>query len=250
MPSPCVTMRGRDTGGRSLMPVQPAYRDVVDLYARVSSDPQEQLKYSHDAQFLLMREALARKNLREGKAWKETYTAGTAERPEMDPMLVRVRAGVVAHIFVANLDRFSRDQIDVGYLLHLFRQHGVILHAIAENLDTATQMGRERIIQLAGYAEYDRVRLFDRMCGGRIERTDKQTPHSWRIVWREAVVIRRMFAWALAGWSHQAIADELNRRRITPPSGVRGGFWWANRVGAMLGNLMYTGDYLWGREDA
>jgi site-specific DNA recombinase len=236
--------------------VLPGYEDVVDLYARVSTDPQEKKKTSHAKQLRMMRERIVELELREGIAVEETYTATSRNRPELDRIMQRVRQGVVGVVMVANPDRFVRDQIDLGVLLDTFREHGVGLVSAQEGLDSRKPNGVMMWSNYAMMAEWEHHRIFDRTMGAKLAQAsegriptgargrvygyvyDKETK-TWTVNGDEAEIVRRMFAWAAAGATTFTISTRLIEENV--PTATGGTTWRTTTVLKMLHNRTYTG---------
>lgn len=137
------------------------------IYIRVSTDAQAEEGYSIDAQ----KEQLTAYCV--AKGWKnyELYIDGgwsgsNIDRPEMQRMLGDIKEEKLERCLVYKLDRLSRSQKDVLYIIEdLFMPHGVDFISLTESLDTGTPMGRAMIGILAAFAQLERenIRMRTRM---------------------------------------------------------------------------------------
>src|SRR6266496_5750589 len=103
-------------------------RIIVDIYCRVSTDPQE------DNTSLDEQEAAGREYCREhgyivGMVHRETFTGYEyRERKKLSLMRERYREGKIQAVVVRTLDRLSRSQTHVAVLMEEMEFYGVQLH--------------------------------------------------------------------------------------------------------------------------
>jgi len=249
------------------MPVQAAYRNVVDLYARVSTNPQEQLAYSLPDQLKVMEAHAGQLRLDIGTPHQETYSAGTRKRPVLEGILDRVRRGEVGAVMVSRYDRWSRDQIDTAVLLDTFREHGVRLISAAEGLDTAQPFGYEMWHMFGYAAEQTRKMIFSQTMDQRLARAQsgelpdnlpkriygyvknarasKRDAVTYTVVEAEKLVVLEMIAAVLAGETLSGIAAGLQARGEATPSGTPGTVWRSQTVYRIVRSTVYYGVYHW-----
>lgn len=235
--------------------VLPGYEDVAALYARVSTDPQEAKRTSHEEQLRVMRDRLAALGLREGMAVEETYSAGTRHRPQLDRLMRDVRAGKIGVVMVAYADRFVRDQIDLGVLLDTFRDCGVGLVSAREHLDSRTHQGVMMWGQLASFAEFEHKGIFRRTMDARLANARKgrqpTTPRrvygyrydkamrTWEKDKHEADIVGEMFTWVAGGATFLDVAQRLTERGIPSPNGME--TWGTSTISRIIRNSSYIG---------
>jgi DNA invertase Pin-like site-specific DNA recombinase len=90
-------------------------------------------------------------------------SAGSLKRPELQRLLVAVRSGQIAQVYVTKLDRLSRNLGDLLSLVKLFEKHDVALVSASESIDTTTAAG-SMLLQLLGvFAQFERGRTSERI---------------------------------------------------------------------------------------
>lgn len=210
----------------SLPSTPEAARPVVG-YLRVSTDEQAQHGFGLDAQESKVRaycEAL-------GKPLSEIvrddgYSGGTLDRPGLQALLERIRAGEVGTVVVAKLDRLSRSLADL-LMLHRdeFETHGTALVSVAEQFDTSTASGKLFFQIVGGFAEFERNVITERTSGGRKEKARQGgyagggAPFGYvaqrgsRVLYLDeqaAEAVRRTFELRDQGLTQREIAERLN----------------------------------------
>lgn len=116
-------------------------------YARTSTNIQD---------FGLEKEVKALKEygVNPSNIFSEQYTATTLERPELKEMLSRLRKGDT--VVITSLDRLSRKLTDLLSIVDSFRDRGINLVSLKENIDTSTPQG-VMFLQMTGvFAEFER----------------------------------------------------------------------------------------------
>lgn len=184
------------------------------------------------------------------------------DRPGLDEVRARIRAGDADAVLVWRLDRIARSVVDFGTLL----DEGLDIISATEPLDTASPMGRAmaevlqvfarleaKTIGLRVAASQEHLRKIGRWPGGVL-------PYGYRVVPHpdgagkalepdpaEAAVVRRMADEALAGRPVYAITQGLNADGIPPR---RSGSWSPSSVqrilrsNSVLGRVKVGGDLL------
>lgn len=199
---------------------------ITAIYVRVSTDAQAEEGYSIDAQ----KEQLQAYCI--AKGWKnhEFYVDGgwsgsNIERPEMNRLIDQIKKGVVERCLVYKLDRLSRSQKDVLYLIEdVFMPHSVDFISLTENIDTSTPMGRAMIGILAAFAQLERENIMMRtrmgmkervkqglwMGGGRIPfGYDYDKDQGILVPNQDADTVKKIYKLYLEGYSAQTIANML-----------------------------------------
>ncbi len=133
-------------------------------YCRVSTDEQAREGVSLEAQQARIREFC----LRQGLALADVLidagvSAKTLDRPALQALLARVRAGDVGAVVVTKLDRLSRRTRDLLALVEdVLRPNAVELVSLSEQLDTRTPAGVLMLTMLGAVAQMEREQIGER----------------------------------------------------------------------------------------
>lgn len=65
------------------------------------------------------------------------YTGANFDRPDWKRLMDEVQANKIGTVIFKDMSRFGRDYLDVGYYMRTFRECGVRLIAVNDNVDTA-----------------------------------------------------------------------------------------------------------------
>jgi DNA invertase Pin-like site-specific DNA recombinase len=145
---------------------------IVDLYCRVSTDPQDD-GTSMDEQERCGREYCAEHGLIIGQIHREIWSGYQyREREKLALMRERYREGKIQGVVFRTLDRLSRNQTHVAILFEECEHHGIALHCVKEKIDD-TPMGKFVRMILAFVAEVEREKIMDRTMTGRISMAKK-----------------------------------------------------------------------------
>jgi len=158
---------------------------VVDLYCRVSTDPQED-NTSLDEQEAVSRQFCQDNGLIIGMVHREVFSGYQyRERAKLDLMRTRYRDGLIQGVVIRTLDRLSRSQVHNAILMEEMEHHGITLYCIKENIDD-TPMGKFIRMVLAFVAEMEREKIMDRVTTGRINKAKQgnivsgsKAPYGW-----------------------------------------------------------------------
>jgi site-specific DNA recombinase len=154
-------------GAPSSMPSEMASMTIA-LYCRVSTDEQAQHGFSIDNQ----KERLVAYCKSQGWDKHRLYiddgcTGTNLDRPALQRLLHDVHSGIVNVVVVYKLDRLSRKQRDVLYLLEdEFERHNVSFKSATEPFDTASPLGKAMLGILAVFAQLERDTIVDRLTTG------------------------------------------------------------------------------------
>ena len=218
-------------------------------YVRVSSEAQAE-NYS------IPEQTDAIKNYCAAKGWNliQTYidggyTGANMDRPELQNMLTKLDMYDI--VLVYKLDRLSRSQKDVLYLIDRMNESSVKFASIIENFDTSTPLGMAMLGIMAAFAQLERETIKERMSLGRRGRIKKGL---WRagsnpptgydyidghLVIREdeAQQIRKIFELFLGGWTINKIRQYMHANYTNRYSS------WAqtSSVSTVLRNEIYIG---------
>ena len=233
--------------------------DRVAIYIRWSTDDQ-----SEGTTLAVQREACRNYILSQG--WQvrddlvfidDGYSGGTLKRPALTRLRESVRQGRIDCVVVFKLDRLSRSVIDVVNLALREWDDFTCMKSAREPLDTTTAMGKQFFYMLAGYAEWERNVIRERMHAGKLRRLQEgknpgyKRPYGYAIgpvkgsfvpVFDEASVVRRIFEMYVAGHGYKSIAATLSADGIA----FRGGRTFSSRtVYGILTNRTYIGEIVY-----
>ena len=230
------------------------------IYCRVSTDAQERDGTSLDTQ-----ERAAVKVARESgysvtEVVRDTASGFTLERPGIEHVRRRLRAGAVDVVLAYAVDRLSRNQNHIGVLFDEVEQAGARLEFVTEDFED-TAIGRFILAARAFTAEVEREKIAERTMRGKAERArtgklpqgtgkgmygylyDPETG-TRQIVEAQAEVVRRIFEAFVAGRACNGIANDLNCEGIPAFSGGR---WYALTVRRLLKNEAFVGRTIYRR---
>lgn len=201
----------------------------VGLYCRVSTEEQAASGFSIDHQQSRLMAFC------ESQGWNEYalyiddgYTGTNLNRPQMQRMIADIENGKIDTVLVYKLDRLSRHQKDVLYLLEdLFESHNIIFKSATEPFDTSTPLGRAMIGILAVFGQLERDTIVERTKSGKSERTKQglwyggPVPfgYEWSaaeqilcILPEQAILVQSAFEQFLQGHSYRSIGNWLSTK--------------------------------------
>ena len=141
---------------------------TVALYCRVSTDEQAQHGFSIDNQKERLLAYCKSQGWDNYRLYIDDGCTGTnLDRPALQRLLGDVHSGVINTVIVYKLDRLSRKQRDVLYLLEdEFERHHVSFRSSTEPFDTSTPLGKAMLGILAVFAQLERDTIVDRLTTG------------------------------------------------------------------------------------
>ena len=184
----------------------------------------------------------------EAKSGKDT------DRPMFQQMLERARQGAFDVLLFWKLDRFSRSIHHAVRLEKQFREWGVALHSVTEQLDTTTPAGQFNFRNIANAAEFEREMISQRTKMGHAARAaEGKWPNGTpplgyeigedgrlKVREREAKLVESIFEDYVSVQSMAEIARSLNAQKNL---GKRSGNWTAAMISSLLQNRLYVGRY-------
>ena len=241
----------------------------VVSYCRVSSDDQAERDISIPAQ----RKAIERYIEELGHDLLEAFVdegesayTSANKRPGFMKMVSFCRQNKVELILVHKLDRFSRNREESILFKGLLRKHGVTVKSITENYDPETPQGflYEGMIEVIN--QFYSMNLSTETMKGQRENAERGnrngggTPYGYRVQRtevngrerrslvpgpeQEVAIVQEIFQRATEdGMGCLRIADDLNRRAIPAPNGLK---WSTSSVSHILTNRAYLGELRWG----
>ena len=107
------------------------------------------------------------------------YSAKNTDRPSLQDMMTRVRAGEFSHVLVWKIDRISRNLLDFASMYAELQRLGVIFISKNEQFDTSTAIGGAMLKIILVFAELERNMTSERvsavMVNGTVEESHSDT---------------------------------------------------------------------------
>lgn len=188
------------------------------------------------------------------------YSGGNLDRPALRRMCEVITADIIDCVVVYRLDRLARNIVDaVNLVLREWDGH-TYFKSVCEPIDTTSAIGRQIFVMLAGFADWERNVIRERMMSGKIALVKKgkdpgglrpfgykkgKEPNSYAIEPNEALIIERIFRMYAEGLSFRHIANTLNEEKIPTR---RGNKWSGAGIRYILGNPTYTGHMVYGHK--
>lgn len=150
----------------------------VALYPRVSGHEQED-NYSIPEQIDRMQKYCESRDWTVYKIYTDSgFSGSTLERPGLKQLIKDAEAQRVDMVLVYKLDRLSRSQKDVLFLVEdVFEKHGVAFTSMTENFDTSTPFGKAILGILAVFAQLERSQIRERTMIGKKARAEEGKWH-------------------------------------------------------------------------
>ena len=142
----------------------------IAIYCRVSTDDQAENGYNLREQEQRIRQYI--------KAYQEDFegiiisyiddgfSAKNLERREMKLLIQDIKDNLISKVVIHNLDRLTRNIIDLMSLIELFEKYNVELHSLEEKIDTKTAVGRFFISMIILIAQWERESTSERTIRG------------------------------------------------------------------------------------
>lgn len=220
-------------------------------YARVSTQMQADGGYSLDDQRAKLTAYCNAMGWPIVAEYVEVASGTNTDRPQLTAMMEAAERGDVKRIVVTALDRLARNVADFLQMVDELNRLNVALVLIKESLDTGTPTGRFVATLFAALAEFERTTILDRLQAGKRAKAQQggfngsPIPFGYAydglhftVVDDQAETVRRIFTRYAEGQTMMAIAAALNAEGVPTR---RGGRWYQSTIGAILGNVFYTG---------
>jgi len=243
----------------------------IDIYLRKSrKDIEEEKKANeegipydtlskHRKQLL----AIARKENHNILEIHEEVVSGEfiSERPKIQEVIRRIEEGLVEAVLVMDLDRLGRgDMLDQGILDRAFRYSGTKIITPTEIYDPEDESWELVFSVKSMVARQELKQITKRLQGGRRNSASegksisKKPPFGYlrddnlRLYPDpdKAWVVKKIFEMMRDGHGRQAIAAELDKLGVKPPSENREN-WAPSSITAIVKNEVYMGHIIWGR---
>lgn len=247
------------------------------IYTRVSTEEQANGGHSLTTQEELCRQYAGAHGLEVARAYSDTLTGATLDRPGLQDMLVAAEAGEVQAIIVHANDRLTRDRMHLGLILERLLRSETELHFVnTGRFDFESPEARMMLGLLGEFANYwrEKIRMNARL--GRRRRAQRgkivlsgPPPYGYRfnlsrdnlvIDEGEAEVVRRIFeTYGTAGSvSLSAIAGMLEGTPTPADQGhgpaafaskrvTAAGRWGKRTIALILASPTYSGTWVYGR---
>jgi site-specific DNA recombinase len=133
-------------------------------YVRVSTDEQAREGCSLDNQEARIRHYAESQEWELAEMYREEGFSGkTTDRPQLQRLLADVKAKKLDVVLVYRVDRLTRKQKDLWYLLEdVFEKHKVGFKSVVEPFDTTTAQGKAFLGMLAVFAQLERDAIAER----------------------------------------------------------------------------------------
>ena len=179
------------------------------------------------------------------------YSGASLERPGIDSLIQAVKEKKGEVVLVYKLDRLSRSQRDVLYLLEdVLEPCGVAFVSMQESFDTSSIYGKAMLSILSAFGQMERSTIVERTMMGRIGRTQEglwRGGGDWPIGYdyidgalvvnqEEARQVRAVYNLYAAGFSVTEIT-----RRMAGYKTKHGDWSHTSTVGNVLDNPLYAG---------
>ncbi|MDR3560767.1 MAG: recombinase family protein [Negativicutes bacterium] len=186
----------------------------------------------------------------------EGYSGKDFDRPELLRLINDAKSKKFDCVLVWKLDRLSRRQQHVLYLVEeVLLSNGIDFASVTENFDTSKPMGRAMIGIMAVFGQLERETIIERTKMGKEEAARQgrylggrplygykydSTNRRLEINPMEADIVKFIYAEYIKGdRGYSYIAEQLNQRQIPSPSGRS--FWYDMTVARILQNATYSG---------
>ena len=227
------------------------------IYTRVSTQDQAQEGASLPAQEEACRHYLQAMRITAVEVISDPGLSGKdLDRPGIQRILERVKAGEVAGVLAWKLDRFTRRLRDLLDVVDLLDKHQVALASVQERIDTSGPMGRFTIALMGALAQLEREQISERTSlgmqhrlregcwvGGHIPaglQVEEGADGKRRLVRHpiHGVAVARCWPLVVGGSSLRDVAGHLNEALVPTR---KGGKWSTPAVSVLLANERYIG---------
>ncbi len=253
----------------------------IATYERVSSEDQAERQTIRTQTEEIARRLRFETDVKLVQRYVDDGVSGTiamSGRPAGARLLADARKGLFEEVWVYKIDRLGRDDVDPLIVWRELESHGITVYSVTEGvsrpLDYAIRVAiaaeELRTFKARSAAGMERALREGRYTGGIVpfgyrvegERQTARLAVDDEVIWANltaGAIVRWVYAWSFRGWSDRRIADELNALGVPTAyavagRGVRGRstqkVWRPNRVGQILTNTTYYGEYRYGKRSS
>ena len=241
-------------------------------YARVSTDDQADKGYSLPSQLELCRKYAERLGFEIVAELREDYSGATpiAERPDGKKLAALLKSGQADAVIVYQVDRLSRDIVDLLATVRLWLRAGVEVHTcdigkIESELDIVLVIKgwqgsdeRKKIVERTSRGRYAKAKAGKVVGNGWSPYGYRYVVEAFEIVEGEAKIVCLIFRWFVDGdedghpLSLRAIARKLSEMGVSVPRSVgrvrSARLWDHSTVYRILSNETYIGVWHYGKQ--
>ncbi len=240
------------------------------LYVRVSSLAQAREGYSLEFQQEILKDFCSREQWSIAGIYQDGGKTGSSmERSGLQSLVADAGTRAFDVVLIFRVDRFSRDPVDLLYLIKVLESYGIRLKSVTESVDASDPAGelmltilgaigkfvRRNIIQNAMLGKTKRAEAGRYTGGGTpfgycLDETGRYLPDTapWHAGRSPAEIVSSLFARyldiAATGLGLRTLARELNQEGIPAPEGGR---WAFSSLREILVHPVYTGEFVYGR---
>jgi site-specific DNA recombinase len=243
------------------------------LYKRVSSQAQVRDGYSLEFQEEIMRAYCERDGLTVVEVYEDGGRTGSnTQREGLQRLVHDAKARKFDLVLIFRVDRFSREPLDLLYLVHQLNLLGIALKSVTEAVDASDPAGELMLTILGAIGKFVRANIIQNAMLGKKKRaqygryTGGGVPFGYAVaedgrykpdarVWWEgktaSEVIPMIFDLFLRlkegeGRGLRVVARWLNDRGVPAPKAGHGK-WGSVSVRQILRNPVYTGDFVYAK---
>jgi site-specific DNA recombinase len=233
------------------------------LYKRVSSFSQARDGYSLAFQEEIMRDyCKAHEWVITGVYEDGGRTGSNTDREGLQLLVSHARDRAFDVVLIFRVDRFSRDPLDLLFMVQQLNRYEIKLQSVTESIDTSDPAGELILTVLGGIGKFVRANIIQNAMLGKTKQaqqgryTGGAVPFGYRVDRNghlaaddspftdggsPAELVAVIFRWYASGESLREIARRLTDR--TEPARR----WTATGLRQLLTNPVYLGDYVWGK---
>ena len=226
----------------------------VAIYGRVSTEHEAQLSAFENQQAWYETEVQRHPDWSVVARYYDEGITGTAarKRPAFMQMRRDAKAGKFDLVVTREVCRFARNTVDTLTVTREFKDLGIEVYFIQDNIWTMDGDGERRLTIMATLAQEESRKISERVRAGQQISREKgvlygtgnilgyeRVGNSYVIHPEQAYVVRKIFALYAQGMGYQRICAELTRLGCKNAHGQVS--WKAERIGRILRNATYKG---------
>ena len=105
--------------------------------------------------------------IKDVKFYADEGVSGAFEKPNLDELMKEINNPNIKGVIIPDITRFGRNTVELLIHIREIRKAGKQFISIKNNIDTTTKEGRLFLTMLAGFSEYEREMIWERMELGR-----------------------------------------------------------------------------------